>query len=368
MGLPQNENITKEELVKKTYITVSDFLQSDNPENYDFKNQIYLDYNKCRNGKNRTKEYIQNYIKEIVEATGTNKYSLMKSYSGGFDCDNSNGSCALTGEIYSKLWGWEEKTTVNFRYLHKRDQVNQNLNIEYGGDTMNSVQTSLNKLKKEFSGTGREIENNCILSEIDSSFNDFICIYHTIGNFTLVPAGFNSRRGGEDYWDSALEILKNGWKDKFKSDIKNKDNFNSFINYFFLWDYVTVKDCEYLVNNLFVESMNSNSIDETIERTTELDKNNREGTTIHIFAKNATYCIKRRSLFMILMLKLEERMGLNNYSELRHQIFSKKVKCYESYSEVIESIKTYLKKNLDESKQKEFDTLINETILMIAKI
>ena len=344
VGLPLNENRTKEELLEKTFNTASDFLQSDNPENHDFKNQIYLDYNKCVNGGNRTKEYIQNTIKEIVDATGTNKYSLMKSYFGAFDCDNSNDSCALTGEIYSKLWGWKKNTTDSFGCLHNGDYLNGNLNIEYGGDTMNSVQTSLNKFKKEFTDTDCEIRDKCIFSEIDCKFREFISIYHTIGNFILVPSGFNSRRGAEDYWDSALEKLKNGWEDKFKGDINDKDNFNSFINYFFLWDYVTVKNCEYLVDNLFIESMNSITRDKTDETTYELDKSNRNGNTIHIFTKNATYCIKRRSLFMIFMLKLEENIGSNNYNELRMAIFSKNVKCYDSYSQVIETIKKYLEK------------------------
>lgn len=177
-----------------------------------------------------------------------------------YDADGS-GKCfySLVHDIYNKLWGWE-RSNETFGNI-KGDIQDWDSEAFWGCDTMNSVQTILNsfaqqllesisglpELKGKFSFNyilecwlSNQNFKNCLNRE--QKFKNFLNAYHTLGNFVLVPAGFNGQRGtslkyGErkidDYWDLSLEYLKgNGYGD-FKSE-----DFNKYINYFFLWDYV----------------------------------------------------------------------------------------------------------------------------------
>lgn len=94
--------------------------------------------------------------------------------------------------------------------------------------------------KKEFENAGLE---------------DFAKYVSCIGNFVLVPAGFNGYRGThrylKDYWDLSLDHLayvKRSWLQHEDKGTTRNDGFPEYINTFFLWDYV---DENYEVKPLF---------------------------------------------------------------------------------------------------------------------
>ena len=148
-----------------------------------------------------------------------------------FDLDGSDGSCELIREIYSKLWNWNiyDKEVVDTSFGKIND-----FGI-FGGDTMNSVQTTMGycirriKTKSKHSqnykdetgngwGIGTCLQLYCefgkefFINDLESiiGFKSYVDVYHTIGNFILVPKYFNPYRNSKvkDYWDRSLWLLK----------------------------------------------------------------------------------------------------------------------------------------------------------------
>ena len=99
------------------------------------------------------------------------------------------------------------------------------------------------KLWEETLGISKNFWLSFILDNIDyflyadklkvaSELKKYAALTHTIGNFTLVPKGYNSGRGGNDYWDYALEKMKN-------QDLSVFDGgFNHYIDNFHMSDYI----------------------------------------------------------------------------------------------------------------------------------
>lgn len=157
------------------------------------------------------------------------KFLMYKEYNksdGEFDCDNSNGTCPLTDDIYKELWGWSYETRFELKDI---------LKIKFGevwsrfsADTMNSYQTTYTRAKKIYGED--ELRKNKLLCE-------FARYTHTIGNFTLIPFSidentpFNPYRNAEfkDYFDISLKFIKE------KIDAKT---FKEYIDNFYLNDYV----------------------------------------------------------------------------------------------------------------------------------
>lgn len=236
------------------------------------------------------------------------------------DCDGSDGRNVLTLDVYKKLWNWEKG------YYSSGVISTPNFQGEFGGDTMNSMQTTFNALmgyalsKSENSNLRQYQKNNysfmdCLqiycnypkelLFELqkESDFIRFADLYHTIGNMVLVPRRFNSGRYGKtfDFWDSSLVWLKNDGFAYGNQLLFDKRNFTKYINYFYLWDYVESVNGEYRVKPLFnshsnIENGNvNNSLPWTnISNEQDLKK----------FLKNACENISKRGFFMSILMGL----------------------------------------------------------------
>lgn len=232
------------------------------PEEYDFKQEMKEYYQKY-NEKYKHKKILEEIDKKIDGeknsvsrwfAYKTLEKEINKKKYKEFDCDNSNDTCELTKAIYYCLWGWKKGSKNNFGKLLTLSE--DNINDEFGGDTMNSLGTTLVKYMKEKSVKDCKKQWDKEMKRIEENplFYDFAKYTSCIGNFVLVPAGFNKHRGLhlciKDFWDLSLDYLayteKNQWLPIGKDPIEQEhagDNraFVKYINMFFLWDYVNEK-------------------------------------------------------------------------------------------------------------------------------
>lgn len=207
------------------YETVEEFLGSGNSLRdltaYDFKNES--PQKEVRQERNPIKKF--------------QKYKAPGSVP--FDCDNSDGTCSLTDDIYQKLWGWSYKERNSIPPL-----LVQRLRCNWkrlGSDTMNSFQTIYTCAENLYWPTPQKAVKNKELKK-------FAALTHSIGNFTLVPfhlnpledrRSFNQYRGyrsdGDskyfvyDFFDLSLKLIKEN---------VSEEVFRNYIDTFFLDDYV----------------------------------------------------------------------------------------------------------------------------------
>lgn len=128
-----------------------------------------------------------------------------------------------------------------------------------------------------------------------------------LGNFVLVPKGFNDYRGLagtiRDYWDLSLHELRcdrsgQGWLDQVDMP------FNKYINLFFLWDYVSGKKNEgYRARPLF-KSHEAILTREKMVLPRNAVPPKEGGNDFSEFTQNANRCILRRGAFMSAMLRI----------------------------------------------------------------
>ena len=252
------------------------------------------------------------------------------------DCDGSDGKNALILNIYKELWNFEKG------YYAFGEISTPGFKGEFGGDTMNSLQTTFNFVMKkmlekpENSIMSQYRKNNysfmdCLqiyctfpeklTSELhkECEFIQFINLYHTIGNMVLVPRRFNSGRYARtfDFWDSSLVWLK---KDGFfygKSLMFDKQNFIKYINYFYLWDYVDCINNKYIIKPLFDSHKNieSGSIGDSILWTSISTQQD-----LKQFLHNSCQNIKKRGIFMTLLLRLKSSENFE-ISKISNQFF-----------------------------------------------
>ena len=213
------------------------------PVEYDFKYELKTwwestkDNNIYSEEKRKRIESVSNKLCKTKE-DNLRRFSLYKELDVVFDCDSRNGTCDLTNEIYKALWGWSFKPSENkwrnakhgitpARLLpdeldEKLDKWNK-LNLGLGCDTMNSFMRTFKKATWIYSDNNPDYcknKFNCI-SE-NKYLQEFACLTHSIGNFTLIPhrtlfrgknqMGFFQSRGIrahiKDYWDISLDELK----------------------------------------------------------------------------------------------------------------------------------------------------------------
>ncbi|MCM3390591.1 hypothetical protein M3649_21135 [Ureibacillus chungkukjangi] len=216
------------------FASIDDFIKNGNTFemliNYDFKNEA--PWESVRNETNSLQKF---------KSYKFNNKSKIK-----FDCDNSNGTCALTDSLYLMLWGWSYKNRYSVSdFLKERFGLQWN---RFGPDTMNSFATTYKHALKIYEKDEFKVNSNPHLKQ-------FAALTHSIGNFTLLPfklnrykdeKSFNQYRGGNfgkyfvfDYFDLSLKLLKENVNDLV---------FEKFIDTFFLNDYV---DKDYYVKPLF---------------------------------------------------------------------------------------------------------------------
>lgn len=310
MGYDRIETFVKNE--KKPYEYCLDFEYGNSA--YETLNPIerYLAYKSTGVKVDKDKQNLSNAEKFCLHSLNT--------YGDIPDCDGSDGRNALTLDVYKKLWNWEKG------YYSSGVISTPNFHGEFGGDTMNSMQTTFNVLmgyalsKSENSNLSQYQKNNysfmdCLqiycnypkelLFELQKEpyFIRFADLYHTIGNMVLVPRRFNSGRYGKtfDFWDSSLVWLKNDGFAYGNQLLFDKRNFTKYINYFYLWDYVESVNGEYRVKPLF----NSHSNIENGNVYNSLPWTNISNEQdLKQFLKNACENISKRGSFMSILMRL----------------------------------------------------------------
>lgn len=310
MGYDRIETFVKNE--KKPYEYCLDFEYGNSA--YETLNPIerYLAYKSTGVKVDKDKQNLSNAEKFCLHSLNT--------YGDIPDCDGSDGRNALTLDVYKKLWNWEKG------YYSSGVISTPNFQGEFGGDTMNSMQTTFNALmgyalsKSENSSLRQYQKNNysfmdCLqiycnypkelLFELqkEPDFIRFADLYHTIGNMVLVPRRFNSGRYGKtfDFWDSSLVWLKNDGFSYGNQLLFDKRNFTKYINYFYLWDYVESVNGEYRVKPLFNSHSNieNGNVDNSLPWT-----NISNEQALKQFLKNACENISKRGFFMSILMRL----------------------------------------------------------------
>ncbi len=203
---------------------VEEFLKGEHPEEFDFRDlmQEYYQFYKelhLEREFDRLLEKLPAMVQERDPVSKWFQYKTLDSFCSNFhsfDCDNSNGSCKLSDEIYRLLWD-EAAQRPCFQDGH------------YTGETMNLLAATLgallgHKLKGEWTWPrckklyARSDTRQTLLRAIQSAggAEDFFAAAHRIGNLTLWPAGCNGPRGrGEvrDYWDLTLWYIYRWYQD-----------------------------------------------------------------------------------------------------------------------------------------------------------
>lgn len=371
-------------------------------ENFDFKYAL----DKC-SGKytgsdaEQIAELLNNI--ELINKLDDKKRDKIKSFCAyhfgrRFHLDDSDGKNKYIRAIYNVLWGRVEESGYNhFRNLFIFLENESEDSLLWGGDTVNTVKTVLDW-------------ENCMLAESD--YIELFECYHYIGNFVLVPAYFNQKRGVfdkrilkhqlYDFFDAALfQLKKEGWNvstgracslkivgtnsmkhDKLKSLLEDeinklkeggacekaqllnneindlekyknipsdcnelrkriendlveitktteiyqrkgflRDDFSTYINTMFLWDYTKKRGNEYIIKSLCKKEFQDEGegceydikgeVEEVESRRNEMN----ESKVRQLYVCNAKYAIERRSVFMVAMLGIALGKNFDGKSE-----------------------------------------------------
>lgn len=273
--------------------TLKKFLEFEKPEQYDFKCEMPKYYEDYKDNWKYSLQYdgMLKILQEeqdtfCMEGDAARRYQLYRILGGcgkDFDSDNSNGTCALAYEIYQNLW------CVNDTKEDKKFRLSR-LGFEgyWGGDTMNSFNTIYRDIMSRIN------EDTNAAKLVHKLRYEYTSAYTTLGNFVLVPYGFNRGRYRKtrDYWDKSLKYLcENGYTNKKTNGSFRKDDFKKYANVFFLWDYTKAADSKYTAEDLFDENKLETFLDNTIKR------------------------IKRRSIFMVAMLRIKQ-INENDFNEI----------------------------------------------------
>lgn len=258
-------------------MNLNNFLNLQTPAEYDFKLLM--------------EEYYREKLKEIEALKKSpdliRRWYLYRTLDAlPFDCDGYNGACSLTVEIYQILWPEQVKSS------------------NFGGDTMNSfahtfgnyVGGSYRKAYSLYCGDNRDLSQN-----IRTTFEEYARQVSCLGNFCLVPLGYNRYRGDNrqsirDYWDLSLDNLKynkdhKDWLDQVSM------SFKQYISTFFLWDYV---EKDFKVVPLFKSHGEKMGPGAPYPYQSPYP----ERTEFRAFTSNANIRILRRGIFMVAMLRI----------------------------------------------------------------
>jgi hypothetical protein len=338
---------------------ITNFLDKTNPEDYDFKNEMSKYYEKYQADicmEKMPKENQSNI--DRFEAYRNADAKLDKKFRL-FDCDSWNDTCELSTAIYEILWNYEKNVeALKWEWTDKE----RSTFYSFGPDTMNSFTTT----KKQCCDKAGKI--------IEDGLEEFAGRTHTIGNFVLVPYGFNRGRYLEtkDYWDLSLYILKKDGYTTRKGKRFKSDNFSKYINTFFLWDYVycddsQCKEGEYKVKSLFGNEQSNIAKEDSLigrldEEPEERVPKNKE---IENFLKNVNWAIKRRGIFMVAMLRIamldvsptSEKWNVSSWYKLIMKDVLYQDTVMEGYGKVFENIRTCLK---DYNVPEDIETILSE--------
>lgn len=287
------------------------------------------------------------------------------------DWDGWDGKCELAVDLYEQLWGFRAGELRRGSSLYRTVEPFGAL----GGDTLNSVQTTLNcylevlKDEQEIyrqqllprSKPGKASTRFCIqlyrlfgkdfIKQLTGKgeLSCFIQLTHTMGNLILVPAGYNFYRGNakqiSDYAELSLyNLLHNcdGISGKVlgEDEETRKRNGIRYINFFFLWDYVEkTEDGTYEVLPLCDShklKMQTWDVIDVWDEKNVLPKREE----LEELCKNINSRIIRRGRFMTAMLEISMKYP-DVYTRLMQEVFLTE-QVYEGYEEVIEVIRDKL--------------------------
>ena len=317
----------------KSLTGVDVFLKMPEPEKFDFKDLMkeYYEYYADKHMDDTAYLNLLDKLPVMADNDAVEKWfqykTLDENLSKGklFDCDSSNGTCHLSEQIYKVLWGYGVVEAFH--------------SISFGGDTMNSFATILDDFADAHSlRECREKYNSNpnYKKLIDDIFGSYAAATGRIGNFVLVPKGYNKSRNNrfKDFWDRSLAFLQST-----DNQYLLEGEFTKYINYFFLWDYVYLRD----EANYGVRSMQSKAFTETrgySGPSPELNSIMPSEDEIPVFLGNAISAINRRGIFMTAMLRLASELP-EAYKRLRDKVYIS-AKPYSGYGAVIEAIRDEL--------------------------
>lgn len=212
---------------------MEEFLKQPCPEKFDFKDLMKQHY---RERFERMKEALETMSETEDTIKKWYLYRTADEELGAlFDCDR----CDLTMEIYNRLWG----------------ELGNSFNL--GPDTVNSFATLFNR------GTGRSSFRDSyadyprILEPQEKKlFEKYAKSVGLVGNYVLVPRGYNRYRGGK-------ETFEDDWGPSLDNLLRNTDGRNwlpaglcptQYINRFFLWDYTQESGDGYMVKPVFLKT------------------------------------------------------------------------------------------------------------------
>lgn len=352
--------------------TVEKFLSEEkNPEKYNFEYEFPV-----KNYNEKLPTFDRYFIYQAYKAPPCLRKEILEEkkidleeYKTQGDPDGWNGKCRLTLEVYQKLWNWSKESRGGYGEIKGFGW--------FGGDTMNSVQTILNDCMEkivsvdcpEYEGERKEhgfgySVRLCLhlFREHKDAFTEklgkvkgleqYINTYHTLGNFVLVPAGFNRARAlrTQDFWGKSLGLLQDEGFDTLRSSRFEEKQFHRYINYFFLWDCVAIKKGRYDIRFLFPPEDSKEE-----KRKTQKEKLEESKKQIEDFLKTACECIERRGIFMVAMLKIATKAP-ENYKEIQEKVFMTD-ETYSGYGEVIGKIEEVTK---DASDSKLVEEILKE--------
>lgn len=282
--------------------------------------------------------------------------------------------------IYSKGWGNFTTSECLPRNLSK---------CVWGGDCANTIAS----YKKLLEGVTKK-----------ESLDTLCGRNHQIGNFILVPAYFNKWRGRclEDRFDKSLLTLKNDPEKSFDfyNEVQNnlrtskkstreekieiiKENFktfdcaefNTYINWLFLWDYVFVKNGEYLVKDMTEEATNQSCVKNAKNQI--LPKNMNE-LNVNAYVRNVNYFVKRRNLFIAAMLyialecvpiKSESDWSVSTiYAVIMKKILLNENQVFSGYEDVIKKIKDAVEKEKNLQNVERIKAVLDVTLDKITSV
>lgn len=167
---------------------LEEFLEKNN-ENYDFKNESPTD--KVKNEEDPIKKFLLYHL------------DYAKT---GFDCD----CCELAKEMYKKLWSLNDKELKSYDCdtMNSFSRLYRLLLKSYDDVYWKKTEISHPPTRSKWLLKDEVYEHYKVINE-NESVKEFARLTHTLGNFTLLPKGFNVKRNilHHDYWDLTLQYF-----------------------------------------------------------------------------------------------------------------------------------------------------------------
>ncbi len=279
---------------------LTEFLARESPEKYDFK-FLLPEYWECYQPeiyRNMLRCWEQTWPDcSLTDADAIRRWYAYKAFELNyinqtgqrvgrlFDCDSSNETNDLMDCIYDILWRNAPWPVPELRQ-------------HMGGDTMHSFAYTFNAVAERASYP-LSFEAYRTNPSSFQALRAYAAMSGCLGNFVLVPNGFNPVRGRTlwDDWDLSLETLRRHDENCWLQAVGL--TFTQYINLSFLWEDVDEEGC---VRPLVPS--HAKVLQGTAEFPRTFARQRREEAGL--FASNACGRIRRRGKFMVAMLQIAQ--------------------------------------------------------------